>query len=120
MKMMIPSWTKPALWGAVGGGVAMMVVGFTWGGWMLRTTAERMAAQRADTALVAGLVPLCVDRFRHQPDAGARLAQLKQTSSWQRREFVEGGGWATIPGSERPNGQVASACAETLNSLSSL
>lgn len=120
MKLSIPPWTKPAVWGAACGAAAMMIVGFSWGGWMLGATAERQAQQRADMALVADLVPLCVDRFRHQPDAAARLAQLKQTSSWQRREFVEGGGWATLPGATRPNGQLASACAETLNGISSL
>ena len=117
MNMTIPPWTKPAVWGAIGGAVAVMIVGFSWGGWVLGGTAERMAAQRAETAVTAGLLPICLDRFRQQPDAAARLAQLRQTSSWMRREFVERGGWATMPGSERPNGQVASACADTLTSV---
>lgn len=116
MKMTIPPWTKPAVWGAVCGAIAVTIVGFSWGGWMLGGTAERMAVQRADNAVVAGLVPFCVDRFRQQADAPARLTQLQQTSSWQRREFVERGGWATMPGTERPNGMVASACADTLTS----
>lgn len=117
MNLTLPPWTKPAIWGAIGGAVAVMIVGFSWGGWVLGGTAERMAVQRADTAVIAGLVPLCVDRFRHQADAAAQLTQLRQISSWQRSEFVERGGWATMPGSERPNGQVASACADTLTSV---
>ena len=120
MKMSLPQWTKPAVWGGVCGAIAVMIVGFSWGGWMLGGTAERMAVQRSDAAVVAGLVPFCVNQFRAQADAPARLTQLKQTSSWQRRDFVERGGWATMPGTERPNGQLASACADTLNALTSL
>jgi hypothetical protein len=120
MKMSIPTWTKPAVWGGVCGAIAVIIVGFSWGGWMLGGTAERMAVQRSDAAVVAGLVPLCVDRFRHDADAATRLTQLRQTSTWQRREFVERGGWATTPGTERPNGMVALACAERLTALSSL
>lgn len=54
------------------------------------------------------------------PTLTARLAQLKQTSSWQGREIVEAGGWVTLPGNDRPNGQLASACADTLNGIRSL
>jgi hypothetical protein len=117
MKMQIPEWFKPAAWGAVFGGVALAIVGFSWFGWMLGATAERMAVARADTAVIAGLVPVCVDRFRQQPDAAAALNRLKQTSSWQRQDLVERGGWATMPGNDRPNSGLARACAETLSNL---
>ena len=114
MKMQIPEWFKPAAWGVVFGAVALAIVGFSYFGWMLGSTAERMAAQRAETAVTAGLLPICLDRFRQQPDAAARLTQLRQTSSWQRRDFVERGGWATLPGNDRPNSNLATACADTL------
>jgi hypothetical protein len=114
MKMQIPEWFKPAAWGAVFGAAAISIVGFSYFGWVLGGTAERMAVQRADTAVTAGLLPICLDRFRTQPDAAARLTQLRQTSSWQRREFVERGGWATVPGNDRPNSNLATACADTL------
>ena len=32
--MQAPAQLKPALWGAVGGAIALAIVGFTWGGWM--------------------------------------------------------------------------------------
>ena len=91
MKMQTPEWIGPAAWGAVFGAAALAVLGFSYFGWVLGGTAERMAAQRAETAVTAGLLPICLDRFRQQPDAAARLAQLRQTSSWMRREFVERG-----------------------------
>ena len=119
MKLQTPEWIGPAAWGAVFGAAALAIVGFSYFGWVLGGTAERMAAQRAETAVTAGLLPICLDRFRQQPDAAARLAQLRQTSSWMRREFVERGGWATVPGNDRPNSSLAIACAETLTAAAS-
>ena len=117
MKMQIPEWFRPAAWGAVFGAAALAIVGFSYFGWVLGGTAERMATARAEAAVVAGFVPLCVDRFRHEPDVAARLNQFQRTSSWQRREFVERGGWATLPGTDRPNSGVATGCADTLANL---
>jgi len=34
-------------------------LGFYWGGWMTGSTANRLAAERADTAVVAALMPVC-------------------------------------------------------------
>jgi pimeloyl-ACP methyl ester carboxylesterase len=45
------------------GAVASMVIGFSWGGWMTGSTANRLAAERADTAVVAALTPVCVENF---------------------------------------------------------
>lgn len=112
--MQTPEWLAPGVWGAAIGAAALAIVGFSQFGWVLGGTAERMAGDRAQAAVVAGFVPLCVDRFRSQPDAPARLAQLRQTSSWQRSDFVERGGWATFPGSARPNAGVATGCADAL------
>jgi hypothetical protein len=106
---------KPAMWGAVGGAVIMSIVGF-WGlGWTLSSTAERMARDRAETAVVDTLTPVCVAGFEAQPDAAAKLTELKKIStSWDQRSFIEKGGWATAPGSATPNSDVARACAEKL------
>lgn len=106
---------KPAIWGAAVGAVAISVIGFSQLGWTLGSTAEKMANERAQTAIIAALTPICVERFQHQADAPARLAEFsKVSSSWDRRSFIEKGGWATIPGSDAPNSAVATACAEQL------
>jgi hypothetical protein len=42
------------------------------------------------------------------------LVSFRATDSWKRREFIESGGWATMPGSESPDSSVASACAAEL------
>jgi hypothetical protein len=106
---------KPAIWGAVVGAIAIMVIGFSQFGWTLGSTAEKMANERAQTAVVAALTPICVEKFQHQADAPAKLAEFSKVStSWDRKAIIEKGGWATIAGSDAPNLAVAIACAEQL------
>jgi GTP cyclohydrolase I-like protein len=45
--MQIPAEVKPACWGAVGGAVALAIVGFMWGGWVTGGKAEARANERA-------------------------------------------------------------------------
>ena len=115
--MRSPPWLKPAVWGAVFGAAGLVILGFAQFGWVLGATAEQMARQRAETAVVSGLVPICMDLFQRQPEAAARMVQLRQVSNWDRRQFIERGGWATMPGSTGPNAPLATACAERLIAL---
>ena len=106
---------KPGIWGAVIGAVAISVIGFSTFGWTLGSTADRMARERAQTAVVAVLAPICVEKFQHQPDATTKLIEFKKvSSSWDRRSIIEKGGWATMPGTDGPDSAVVTACAERL------
>ncbi len=69
--------TSPFLWGAVAGAVALAFVGFNWGGWVTGGTAEKLAGARADAAILASLVPICVAQFKSSPEARGRLAALQ-------------------------------------------
>jgi len=109
---------KPAVWGAVAGAVAMSVIGFSQFGWMLGSTAERVAVDRAENAVVSVLAPICVEKFQLQTDSAAKLIEFKKAASWDQRSLIEKGGWATIPGSEKMNSAVANACADKLGRLS--
>ena len=115
--MKIHPGVKPAVWGAVVGAVAFTIVRFSSLGWTLGSAAEKMATERAETAVVAALAPICVANFQQQTDAAAKLVAFNKISSWDRRAVIEKGGWATMPGSNTPNSAVASACAEKLGSL---
>ena len=93
----------------------MTIVGLWVLGWTLGSSAERIARDRADIAVVDALTPVCVAKFEAQADAAARLTELKKISaSWDQQSFIEKGGWATPPGSAAPNSDVATACAEEL------
>ena len=113
MQLHLP-WLKPAAWGVVIGAVGTMIVGFSWLGWTLGSTAERMAVERTNSALVVALTPSCVARFMQQPKAAEKLAEFQKIESWKQREFIEAGGWATSRGEKAPHSGVANACAEEL------
>ena len=104
------TWVKPAIWGAIGGAIAAMLIGFIWGGWVTGGTAGQMAATSAEGAIVQAFTPLCVARAEQQPD---QLALLKETRSYQRDDFVVEAGW--VPNvSEEYQGEVADACASAV------
>jgi hypothetical protein len=112
--MHVPQWVKPGFWGGVIGAIGIMIVGFGWLGWTLGSTAESLAQERVNAALVAAFTPICVERFMTQPDVSVKLTEFQKTSSWRQQEFVEKGGWATLPGNKEPNTKVAGACAGQL------
>ena len=106
---------KRLLQGIVIGAVASMVIGFSWGGWMTGGTAIKLADERVNTAVVAALTPICVEKFLLNNDAKANLAVLQKISSnWGQGDYLEKGGWATRPGATSPDYQLARACAEKL------
>jgi hypothetical protein len=107
-------WLKPALYGAAAGAVAVAIIGFSWGGWMTAGQAEKMASKQADVAVVAALLPICLEQSRTDPKLTSTLAVLKDTSSYKRDDVLIQAGWATMPGASDPNRQVAVACAEKL------
>ncbi len=108
-------WLTPGVIGAIVGATAAVVVGFTQGGWVLASSAERIAQQRSDAAVTAALVPICIDQSKADPDSLVKVAQLDSiTSPYERRDFVMKAGWATVPAAKRPNGLLAVACAEVL------
>jgi len=97
------------------GAAASMVIGFSWGGWVTDSAANKLAAERANTAVLAALTPICVEKFLQNSDAKANLAVLQKISSnWEQGQFLEKGGWATPPGGTSSDYQVARACAEKL------
>jgi hypothetical protein len=112
--MKFPAEVKPALWGAVGGAILIAFIGFTWGGWMTGAQARDRAEKGADAAVVAALAPICAIQFRAQSDASVKLAELTKLASYDQAPFVEKGGWATMPGTEKPLTGVARGCLNIL------
>ena len=107
--MRVPQWVKPGVWGAVIGAVAMMIIGFSWWGWTLSSTAEHLATERANAAVVALLTPVCVDSFMKQPNAMAKLTEFHHTAAWRQTEFIERAGGLLRREAPRPHSAVAKA-----------
>ena len=82
---------------------------------MTTGTANKIAAERADTAVVAAITPICVEKFLQNSDAKANLAVLQKiSSSWEQGDYLQKGGWATQPGATSSDYHLARACAEKL------
>jgi hypothetical protein len=94
--------------------VATLIIGFNWGGWVTGGTAASMAAKSAAGARAELAAAVCVDRFVHGPNMTADFASLKGSSSWQRGDLIEKGGWATMAGAETPVSGAAELCAQQL------
>src|ERR1700751_2442557 len=77
---------KRLLQGAAVGAVATIFIGFNWGGWSLGSTADKMAKEQVERALVAALAPVCADKFRALPDAAAKTVALSKVDPWKRRD----------------------------------
>src|SRR3954454_8507294 len=99
-------------WGCAGSVVVALIVGFTWGGWVTGGTAREMVRTAGTSARAEMAAGICVTRFAAAPEANAQLASLKATSSWQRNELIEKGGWVTITGSEKPISSAAELCVQ--------
>lgn len=114
--MRIPTWTKPAITGAIVGAVATMALGFTQGGWYTNNSAEHLAYQRSAAAVIEALIPICVSQSKVDPDSMNKLEELvAMKSSYAQRDFVMKTGWATMPSADEPDRDLAAACAEALS-----
>jgi dienelactone hydrolase len=112
--MNIPEGLKPGLKGAAVGAAALAIIGFTWGGWVTAGTAKQMAADHAKLEVAAALVPICLSQSSQDPLFVETLNQLKNASSYQRSDMLMKAGWATMPGTNEPDRNVAKACMEKL------
>lgn len=110
--------TKGALfWSCAGCVVATMILGFTWGGWTTGGTATKMAADAALSSRNALATAVCVERFQAGGDAPAQLVALKALKAWDRRTFIEKGGWAAMPVGAGPTDGAVRMCADKIAEL---
>jgi hypothetical protein len=104
---------KRLLQGAFAGGIATLVIGFTWGGWVTGGTAAKMTSEAVEATQVALYSPVCVERYMAKATPEQRAAFAKE-SNWRRDALIEKTGFATPPGSDALSDVVADRCAEML------
>jgi hypothetical protein len=115
--MKLPVWTKPAIYGAGVGAVALAVIGFTWGGWTTAGGARDLAKKESAAAIASVLTPYCLERSASDPNSMVILAELKSASGFARRGIIEKAGWATPLGMDKPDRDLAQACQLALAAL---
>ncbi|MGQ2909880.1 MAG: hypothetical protein ACT6QU_18240 [Aliihoeflea sp.] len=108
--------TKSTLvWACIGAVAAAIIVGFSWGGWVTGGTSRTAATTAGDVARGELASAICVERFNAEPDAEPRLVEFKAiTDGFKKRQFIEAGGWATMPGQTTPDRRGAEGCSTAL------
>jgi hypothetical protein len=108
---------KPFAWGMAVGMVVLLIVVFS-AGWMVTSNSAKAMAQEISTkAVVDRLAPISVAQFMQDPNREERLKELKKLDYWQRGEYVQKQGWATMPGEKKADRTVADECAKRLMKL---
>jgi hypothetical protein len=103
------------VWACIATAIATMIIGFSWGGWVTGGTSRTAAATAGDVARGELASAICVQRFNAAPDATSKLIEFKAlTDSYKKRQFVEAGGWATMPGQTSPDSRSVEGCATAL------
>ena len=104
------------VWACMAAAIATAVVGFSWGGWVTGGASQKMAAAAGDTARGELASAICVERFNTAPDAAAKLVEFKAvTDNYKKRQFIEAGGWATMPGQTTPDRLGVQGCVTALD-----
>jgi len=102
------------VWAVIGAAILTMIIGFNFGGWVTGGTAQSMAEEMAEVAVVDRLVPICIANFNQDSEKDKKFKELKGTDSWQREDYVMKQGWATMPYEKKPDKEVAEKCAEQI------
>ena len=84
---MDPKW-KYGLWGVALGAVLCAIVGLKWGGWETKSSAQALAQQQVNAALVKALMPICMTNFQTAANAPTKLGELKKISTSWAREIL--------------------------------
>jgi hypothetical protein len=117
--MKIPVWLKPGIWGVVLGAIAMAIVGFSQLGWRTASSADTFAAERANDAVMAALVPFCVAKAQADTDRADMAKFNAEQSSYSRTDLVIKAGWATVGAAKSADSALAQACSTKLYTMKS-
>jgi hypothetical protein len=105
---------KAMIWSFIVGIVATVIVTLSTG-WL---TTQSVVQQKAAAARTAALVPFCVANAHNDPLWKSKdekhSSEAFYGKSWGQDTFVENAGWATMPGSDTADSDVAEACAKAL------
>jgi hypothetical protein len=104
---------KYGVWGLVFGAVIATIIGFVWGGWTTSGETKRMT----EKAVLASHAAICVAQFMKDPNHVEKLKEFEKVVSYERPKFIEKGGWAKMPGGEKPDYAACRACADGLELL---
>ena len=110
---------KRLLQGAAAGAIATIIIGFSWGGWMLGSTAKKLATDDTRSAIVTIAAPACAEHFVNKAN-DEKWAEHQKVDTWRRDTYIKDAGYATVAGlvnDYSTSSAIADACVKALNKL---
>jgi hypothetical protein len=104
---------KFGIGGLICGAIVAMIIGFAWGGWVTASTNQKMSNE----AVLATQAAICVAQYVKEPNSQQKLREFEAIDSYKRAEFIEKGGWATMPGQKEASYELRNACVTGLELL---
>ena len=107
------------LQGAAVGAIATIIIGFSWGGWMLGSTAKKLASDETRSAIVTVAAPACAEHFANKAN-DEKWAEYQKVDTWRRDTYLKDAGYATMTGLANDystSSAIADACVKALNKL---
>jgi hypothetical protein len=107
------------LQGAAAGAIATIIIGFNWGGWMLGSTAKKLATDETRSAIVTIAAPACAEHFVNKAN-DEKWAEYQKVDTWRRDTYIKEAGYATVAGlvdDSSTKSAIADACVSALNKL---
>jgi hypothetical protein len=105
--------------GAAAGAIATIIIGFSWGGWMLASTAKKLATDETRSAIVTIAAPACAEHFVNKAN-DEKWAEYQKVDTWRRDTYIKEAGYATVAGlvdDSSTKSAIADACVNALNKL---
>ena len=100
--------------GFVVGAIVLLIVIFATGWVVTSSSAQEKAEEKAEQAVNNRLAQICLYQFKQSKNVDNHLKELKDMSSWDRPDYVQKHGWATMPDSDSPNEDVADVCSKLI------
>jgi hypothetical protein len=107
------------LQGAAAGAIATIIIGFSWGGWMLGSTAKKLATDDTRSAIVTIAAPACAEHFVNKAN-DEKWAEYQKVDTWRRDTYIKDAGYATVAGlvnDYSTSSAIADSCVKALNKL---
>jgi len=113
-------YIKPFAWGMAVGMVVLLIVIFSAGWVVTSSSAKAEAKEMVADAVMDRLAPIGIAQFMRDPNKEQRLEEMKKLNAWgenSKSDYVQKQGWATMPGDDKPDGEVADEVARRLTDL---
>ena len=105
---------QPIAGGMAVGAIVVLIIIFSAGWVVTQSSAREQSEKMVEETVLGKLVPICVAQFQQDPNKDQKLKELRAKNSYERGDYVEKQGWATMPASKEPEKLICDKCADRI------